>query len=96
MWDKGMRLHCPREKTFVAIVQHAMMTSMKITCTSFGHIALAYCCKIVDSKLNKLWHNQVSSYRVALKKCKLTQDCPPSLFAGAPNSMLDPSRDNSS
>jgi hypothetical protein len=70
MWDKGVRLLCPKDRNFVAFVKNAMQVGMKITDDSFVHIALAYCCKVVDSKLGKLWHNQVSSYRVTLKKCK--------------------------
>ena len=70
MWDKGVRQLCPKENKFVAFVQNAMKVEMKITDPSFVHVALAYCTKVVDMKLGKLWHNQVSSYRLALKKCE--------------------------
>ena len=75
MWDKGVRLLCPKGKKFVAFVQNAVKTGLKITEVRLVQISLPYCCKVVESKLGTLWHNQVSSYRSALKKCKFYRDC---------------------
>ena len=70
MWDRGVRLLCPKDKKFVAFVQNAIKVGLKITDVRLVQISLPCCCKVVDSKLGKLWHNQVSKYRVAVKKCK--------------------------
>ena len=73
MWDKGVRQLCPKGKKFEEFVRNAMQEEMKITDPGFAHVALGYCTKVVDMKLGKLWHNQVSSYRLALKKCECFQ-----------------------
>jgi hypothetical protein len=75
MWNKGVRLLCPKDKTFVEFVRNAIETGLDITDVTLVQSVLAHCCKVVDTKLGKLWHNQVSTYRVALKKCKFCRGC---------------------
>ncbi len=72
MWDAGVRLLSLKTPKFFAFVENAIRNHLRISCPAFGAQALKVVGKILEAKMNKLWNNQVSNFRCAIKKCKHT------------------------